>query len=108
MDLITRLTPQTTREPKLRHTEAVMRIVIARASSLGMRACNERCSGQTIAMMKSASVGGANTAAALAAAAVISTAATSATAIFTARSVVIRTATKLSAHAAASVRNAYL
>ena len=43
------------------HTATVTVIVMASASSAGIRACNQDCKGQTSAMMNKASAKGANT-----------------------------------------------
>jgi hypothetical protein len=55
------LAQSTASEAKARHTATVTTIVIAKATSLGIRNCSQCCNGQTIAMMKSASTSGANT-----------------------------------------------
>ena len=43
------------------HTATVTAMVMASASSAGIRACNQDCRGQTSAMMNKASAKGANT-----------------------------------------------
>src|SRR6185437_7860264 len=60
-DRTTRPKPQATSEPKATPTASVTRSVIASASNFGIRVCNQCCSGQTSAMMKSARASGANT-----------------------------------------------
>src|SRR5580692_465799 len=62
-------------EAKAIHTATVTAIVMASASSAGIRACNQDCKGQTRAMMNKASAKGANTSAAWEAATQIMTAA---------------------------------
>ena len=57
------------------HTATVTVIVMASASSAGMRACNQDCNGQTSAMMNKASAKGAKTSLACEAATQIMTAA---------------------------------
>jgi hypothetical protein len=56
--------PHAAKEAKARHAAAVTIMVIASATSVGRRDCSRCCSGQTIAMMKSASARGAKTLAA--------------------------------------------